>query len=1195
MTNRPIPVRVAVDTGGTFTDLYARSSAPHAPESLRAGLALKVPSTPDDPGRAVLDAIAALRRRFAEPLALLEVRHGSTVATNALLEGRAAHVLLLLNEGFEDLLTIGRQSRPELYALQPRAATPAVPRQQIVGVRGRLAADGAEVLPLEDVQGLLDRCHSEFAQAESVAIALLHAWRTPRHEYALRDAIRARWPGLPVVCSHDVAPYVREYERATTTAVQAAVTPRMARYLGALAKTLAPTPLSVQISSGALVPAARAAEQAAQTVLSGPAGGVRGAWLDARRQDDGAVLGLDMGGTSTDVALIEGAPTPRAEGRIGEWPLLLPMLPIETVGAGGGSILWRDDGGALRVGPASAGAFPGPACYGRVPLADARPTLTDAHVVLGRLGATLAADVPADPERARAALLPLASALGCSVADLARAAVQVASATMARACRRVLATSGRDPAELRLCAFGGAGGLHACEVADELGIVEVHVPLAAGVLSARGILDAPRASEATRALMIRAGEAPGRLAAACRAACDEATASLDRDWPESGDAAAARLIVWLDARYQGQDRPLVLAFTPDALCGPDAEQVAATAFVAAHDAAYGHALDRPIEWVALRARASRSAEADPPAAAPHAPGARWSGPCTLPLDGATLFLPTGWDAERSADGAIVARRTGATRQALAEAAVLEVHRQRLEALAEEVGGVLERAALSPNIRERRDFSAAIFDGDGAMLAHAAHIPVHLGSTPLAVAAALASGRLDGDHDVVLNDPFAGGTHNPDITMVRRSASGAFVVANRAHHADVGGLEPGSMPAPIDRQGRWRALRIDDEGYRCGPERCDHARRAEIAAASRTPEERIGDLLAQQAANRVGVGMIARLEASHPGDAASEIAHRNRALLDHGERRMRAVLRSLPDGAYHAEDVLDAALPDGALLRLRVTIEITGHRAIVDLRDAPDACSGPFNAVRAVTLSAVFYAFRLVGGALTGDAEDLPANAGLLRPITVRTRAGSILDAQPPSAVSAGNVETSQRLCDLLLRALSQAAPQVVPAASTGSMNNVLLGHPDGLPGRRWVHYETLGGGGGGGPGGPGADGLHCHMTNTRNTPVEAIEHAFPLRIERYGLAPRPEVRSDEVRGGAGIVRAYRALAPVAVTLLAERRTVPPWGLWGASAGDVGRHTLSRDGGPPQPLQGVANVTLAAGDLLEVVTPSGGAWRPPGDG
>ncbi|MEY3015520.1 MAG: hypothetical protein RIT45_4255 [Pseudomonadota bacterium] len=1193
-------VSVAVDTGGTFTDLFAWSEDAHAPDHLRDGLALKVPSTPDDPGRAVLDAIAALRASVDAPLTLREVRHGSTVATNALLEDRTAIVALVVNEGFEDLLAIGRQARPTLYALQPRAPRPVVPRERVVGAPGRLDAEGREIAALGDLDAWLDVVGPRLIGAEVVAVCLLHAWRSPRHERRIADAIRARWPALRVVTSHEVAPYVREFERACTTAVQAAVAPRMADYLGRLALALAPVPLSVQVSSGALVPAAVAAARAATTVLSGPAGGVRGAHAAAASErEPKPVLALDIGGTSTDVAIVAGEPTPRPDGQIGDWPLLLPMLPIDTVGAGGGSVLWIDAGGALRVGPRSAGAVPGPACYGRVPAADALPTLTDAHAVLGRLGRALAGGVQADPDRARAAIAPLAARLDSDVETVAAGAIAIASATMARACRRVLAAAAIDPGALRLCAYGGAGALHACEVADELGVREVLVPAAAGVLSAAGIAAAPRAAEAGRAWMRRADASDA--AAAFRAELDalraEAADAFARDWP--GARADAEPRIWADVRYLGQDRPLTLALATLADGALDALR---EAFEQEHARVFGHRLARPVQVVALRVRiceAERSA--DVPPSAPAGPPRR--GPARIALDGATLWLPEDWVATPRTNGTWLAQRADAAGTALAEALdaplaiTVEVHRQRLEALAEEVGAVLERAALSPNIRERRDFSTAIFDGKGAMLAHAAHIPVHLGSTPLAVAAAIASGRLDAADggDVVLNDPFAGGTHNPDITMVRRAPSGAFHVANRAHHADVGGIEPGSMPAPVDREGRWRRVTIDDEGYRCGPEVCDAARRAAFAAASRTPDERHGDLLAQQAANRAGVAMLERL--THELGPA-RLASRNAALLAHGERRMRAVLAALPDGAYHAEDVLDAALPDGAPLPLRVTIHIAGDGAVVDLQDAPDAVDAPLNAVRAVTLSAVFYAFRIVGGALAGGAGDLPANAGLLRPIEVRTRPGSVLDARPPAAVSAGNVETSQRLCDLLLRALAQAAPDRVPAASAGSMSNVLLGHPDGASGAPWVHYETLGGGGGGGPAGPGADGLHVHMTNTRNTPVEALELAFPLRVAAYRLRTPPAVtpgtdgREGVQRGGVGVLRVYEALAPIAVTLLGERRIVAPWGLWGAPDGVPGCNRIRRADGREASVAGVASVLLEPGDALSVETPSGGAWRAP---
>jgi N-methylhydantoinase B len=483
-----------------------------------------------------------------------------------------------------------------------------------------------------------------------------------------------------------------------------------------------------------------------------------------------------------------------------------------------------------------------------------------------------------------------------------------------------------------------------------------------------------------------------------------------------------------------------------------------------------------------------------------------------------------------------------------------------------------------------DFSCAVFDADGNMLVQAAHIPVHLGSQPMSVRAAMQAALPRSGVDVILNDPFAGGTHLPDVTLVKPvflpgDPKPAYFVSNRAHHADVGGLTPGSMPAGV------RGVTIDDEGFRLPPTELTAEVRAQFAAASRTPEERYGDLRAQEAANTVGCRRLAELIASVGPERTREL---NAALLDYSERRMRRIIESLGDGVYEHTDYLD---DDGAGIDpvpIPVQVTIDGDRAVVDFSAAPDAVTGPMNTVRAICVSAVFYVFRCLGG------EEVPANAGLLRPIQIITRRGSICDAQPPAAVSAGNVETSQRLVDALLGALASAAPDRIPAASCGTMNNVLLGGTDPRPGPRqgqaFVHYETIGGGAGGSPRGPGADAIHTHMTNTLNTPVEELERSFPVRIREYSV--RPGRQEPPHHGGAGVVRSYEFLADAEVTLISERRRLAPWGLGGGDAGEPGRNSLRRANGATESLAGKARVRVAAGDVLVVETPGGGDWGGP---
>ncbi len=1132
-------VQIAIDTGGTFTDLVARvGQRVHR---------LKVPSTPDDPGRAVLDALRALGH--AGP-----VRHGTTVATNALLERRLARVILVTNEGLGDVLHLRRQARPWLYALHPRTPEPIVADR--VEVRGRRGPAGELVEPLEDLSAWIERERAVLSSAEAFAVGLLHSYVDAADERAVAEALSEAFPNTPVIESAALAPVFREYERLATAAVDAALTPVMGPYLGALATELAS--LSVMGSAGGLMSVEEATAHPVHTVLSGPAGGVVGAWTVGRRCGRERLLSVDMGGTSTDVSVLTGALAPEDTGALGEHPLRVPLLPIETVGAGGGSIAFVDAGGALRVGPRSAGAVPGPACYGR---GGQEATVTDANLVLGRIEHLLGGDFEVDAQAARRAVGRLAETLGASLEDTAKGILRVAEANMARACKRVSMERGVDPRGLALLAFGGAGGLHACSLAEALGCPEVIFPAEPGVLSAEGILAAARQVSETRSLFWGGEWAVEALASEWMGL----EARLRARLPEG-----ISLRAFGDCRYAGQTFTLAVPMS-----APDPAALRRD-FVAAHAERYGYALERPVELVALRLYLEGPAPAAAPPATPL--GVPVLGPHRVSGYSATLWLPEGWSAQRLSSGDLLCRPTAAPTRATAgaEPLALEVHRQQLAAIAEEMGATLMRAAFSANIKERRDFSCAVFDARGRMLVHAAHIPVHLGSTPLSVQAAMEAVELQPGVQVLLNDPFCGGTHLPDVTLVTPVFEGdtlVYLLANRAHHADIGGISPGSLPSPRRPDGSVRALSIDDEGFRLAPTVLDGELRRRLAEASRTPAERWGDLRAQEAANRVGAEALTAWSSAH-GRAATRAL--DDALLDYAERRMRALVAALPDGDFTCVEHLDDDGTNALPIPIPVTLRVRGEAVEVDFREAPDMVDGPMNAVRAIALSAVFYCFRCLAG------EGLPANEGLMRPIRVLTRPGSIVDALPPAAVSAGNVETSQRLVDAVFGALAQATDRV-PAPSCGSMNNVLFG------GEGWVHYETLAGGAGGGPEGPGASGIHTHMTNTLNTPIEALERAYPVRIERYALAPAGA--EGPHRGGAGVERVYRFLAPAEVTLVCERRRAPARGLNGAADAPMGlnEHLV---GSERRPLPGKVSLKVAAGEAIAVRTPGGASWRAP---
>jgi N-methylhydantoinase B len=508
---------------------------------------------------------------------------------------------------------------------------------------------------------------------------------------------------------------------------------------------------------------------------------------------------------------------------------------------------------------------------------------------------------------------------------------------------------------------------------------------------------------------------------------------------------------------------------------------------------------------------------------------------------------------------------------------LEVLKNRFSSLCEEMGAVLMRSAFSPNIKERRDFSCALFDHRGQMTAQAAHIPVHLGSMPLSVAAALERGDLAPGDAVLLNDPYRGGTHLPDITLVTPvflDGELVFYLANRAHHADVGGMSAGSLPLSTE---------IFQEGLRIPPVKIVKGGEIEtdlldlILANVRTPEERKGDLYAQLAANRIGERRLREI-AGHFG--RRETQRYAAALLDYGEKMMEAVIAAIPDGEYSFDDVLDDDGAGTSPIPLRCTVRIEGGRAEVDFTECSLQVSGCVNAVRAITLSAVFYVFRLLA------PGEIPANAGCMRPITVKTRPGTVADCTFPAAVAGGNVETSQRLVDVLLGALALSLPERIPAASGGSMNNLIIGGDDGNGGL-FAYYETIAGGAGAGPSGGGESGIQTHMTNTLNTPVEALEHAYPLRVRRYRLRDGSGGRGQN-RGGDGVEKEIELLTGARITLLTERRISRPYGLQGGEGGSTGRNRLLR-GEEVMELPGKCSLQGRAGDRLFIETPGGGGW------
>lgn len=1104
---RAIIPRIFVDRGGTYTDVVTLADDGTAHVA-------KVPSD-----RAIVGEIAAA---WGAPVDLVV---GTTVATNALLERRGARTALIVTEGFADLVSIGDQTRPELF--DPDAEWPPPLCQMVVEVRGRLCSDGVEVEALE-LPPDLGRVILA-AGIESAAVVLLHSHANPAHENAVAAALSA----LPFVAvGHLASPELGYLARIETTLVDAAVTPVLQRALQR--DRLPPGALAIR-SDGSLCPTA--ALRAPDAVLSGPAGGVLAVAAIARMAGFERAVGLDMGGTSTDICRVDAGDLPRRDGdvRIAGVRLRRPMLEVETIAAGGGSIL-ASDGLRLSVGPQSAGADPGPQCCGR----GGPPTLTDAALVEGLIDGS-AFDPPLQRE-----LVDLPGA--------ASAFVDIARESMAQAVRRLALARGVDVHDHALVSYGGAGGQHAAEVARRLGIRTVLIHPAASVLCAFGQSLARREESAVRALWL---PVPAQLAEAL-----EALDVLASALPALGEERRT-----LELRYCGTDHSLEIA-VPAAAPAPWA--TLAVAFEAAHRERFG--FDRPnlaLEVVNARVRVSEPERPVPLVDSdPFSVGdARVEGPRLLTSPTTSVWLPVGFSAVRRG-GLLVLEDCAAAATPPAQTTrtphAVELWSGRFQAVATEAGTVLARLARSVNIRERHDFSCAVFDAAGNLVANAPHVPVHLGAMGETVRDLLRHlPEPEPGQAYLTNAPDAGGSHLPDLTVITPVHAGAhrFFVACRGHHVDVGGSTPGSMPP--------RSTTLADEGFvvRRLPllEAGQLRELGDALAGCREPTTVRADLEAQIASNAYAARLLTAL--GPPDLIATWMNH----LQDVAEEAVARVITALRPGA--ATDSID-----GVPLSLR--LQPSAGRLRVDLSGTGGPHPGNLNAPPAVVRAAVLYALRVLVD------HPIPLNEGALRRVDIRAPHPSLVSPPPTAAIAGGNVETSQRLVDLFLRAAGARA------ASQGTMNNLTLGgrQPDGTDGgTRWSLYETIGGGTGASPGGPGPSGRQVHMTNTRATDPEVLESRLPLRLHRFARRPGSGGQG-EYPGGDGLIREFEVLTPATAALLATRRDSGAPGLAGGASGQPGRDALWRDG-RWQAWSGDAT-ELIAGERVRVETPGGGGYGPP---
>ena len=1199
-----------IDRGGTFTDVVALTPDGRL---ISAKLLSQDPEHYDD---AAVEGIRRLLAVGGDALnsdhSIGAVKMGTTVATNALLERRGDRVVLAITRGFGDALRIGTQNRPQLFARH--IVLPDLVYERAVEIDERMDAEGHVLTPLDESAATSQLQSAYDDGIRAAAIVLLHGYRHPDHEARLADIARAIG-FTQVSVSHRVSPLMKLVSRGDTTVVDAYLSPILRRYVDQVASRLNDgsgndVPLMFMQSNGGLTDAALF--QGKDAILSGPAGGVVGMVETARIAGFARVIGFDMGGTSTDVSHYDGAYERTLETRVAGVRITAPMLAIHTVAAGGGSIL-AFDGARFRVGPASAGADPGPACYRRGgPL-----TVTDANVLLGRIqpqhfphvfGA--AADQPLDPTVVRRQFAELAAEISTATGatrtpeDVADGFLTVAVENMAHAIKQISVQRGYDVGRYVLNCFGGAGGQHACRIADALGMTTVLVHPLAGVLSAYGMGLAQ-----VRALRERAVErplAPDLLPELTRIGDDLAVDATAQARHQGLDRSAITIERRLHLKYQGTDTALVVA-------AADIPAMTA-AFTDLHRQRFGFVMPgRPlvVEAIAVEAigtaahidepEAPIAPDRPPPSPLEHAaawidgawrqtpvfhrdhlaPGDAVDGPAILVEANATTVVEAGWRAAMTGRRHLILSRTTprAARHAIGTAAdpvMLEVFNSRFMAIAEQMGAVLANTSQSVNIKERLDFSCAVFDRSGGLVANAPHLPVHLGSMGDSVETVIRerAGRMRPGDVYVLNAPYNGGTHLPDITVITPVFDAAgrdllFFVGCRGHHADVGGITPGSMP-PHSRT-------IDEEGILIDNEVLIEAgrfREAELEALltsgpypARNPEMNLADLRAQAAANACGVQALHRLVADVGLDVVEAYM---RHVQDNAEEQVRRVIEVLRDGTFAYE------MDNGLVVRVCVRIDKAARAATIDFTGTSAQHAGNFNAPPAVCKAAVLYVFR------TLVDDDIPLNAGCLKPLAIILPEGSLLRPRHPAAVVAGNVETSQVITDALFGAMG------VMAAAQGTMNNFTFGND------RHQYYETICGGAGAGPDFDGASAVHTHMTNTRITDPEVLEWRFPVLVDEFAIR-RGSGGAGRHPGGDGVVRRITVREPMTASILSNHRRIAPFGLEGGEPGKPGRNAVVRADGRTEELDATAQAAMQPGDTVVIETPGGGGFGSPDHG
>ena len=1190
-----------IDRGGTFTDVIAR--LPDGTLASRKLLSENPQAYADAAVQGIRDHMGLTAGQKIPSARIAAIKMGTTVATNALLERKGERTLYVTTRGFADALRIGYQTRADIFALDIQK--PEQLYERVVEVAERVLADGAVELAPDLDQVRRDLQAARDTGVEACAIAFMHAYRYPAHEQAVARV--AREVGFKQVStSHEVSPLMKLVGRGDTTVADAYLSPVLRRYVDRVAAEFddagSGAKLMFMMSSGGLTDANLF--QGRDAILSGPAGGVVGCVETAKLAGLSRVIGFDMGGTSTDVSHYDGEFERTLETEVAGVRIRAPMMLIHTVAAGGGSILHADSG-RFVVGPDSAGADPGPRSYRRGgPL-----TVTDANVMVGKLNPAFfpkifgpGRDQPLDVDAVRQGFAALAAQAGDArpPEEMAEGFIRIAVENMANAIKKISVQRGYDVTHYALQCFGGAGGQHACLVADALGMRTVLIHPLSGLLSAYGMGLAD-----TRAVRQRTVEAPldetGTQSAEEIVNALGAEALADLAHQIQADAER-KLLRRAHVRYAGTDTAMIVDF------GTPADMRAA--FESAHRTRFGFADEGRalvIEAVSVEAVAPGQGVDEPDLAAVEShpepssatrffsqgewqnagvhlrkeltPGARIAGPAVLIEPHQTIVIEPGWVAEISPKDHVVLHREGEVRALTVGAAVepvmLEIFNNLFMSIAEQMGLVLQNTASSVNIKERLDFSCAIFDRNASLVANAPHIPVHLGSMDKSVESVIrAHGGMMKPGDVyAINAPYNGGTHLPDITVVTPvfDADGKdilFFVASRGHHADIGGIAPGSMSP--------RATHIDEEGvYIDGFKLVDEGRFREAETVAlltgarypvRNVAQNIGDLRAQIAANTRGASELMRMVGSYGIDVVQAyMGH----VQDNAAESVARVLATLEDCAFEYE------MDQGCFVKVKITVDRANRRATVDFTGTGPQRADNFNAPEPVTQAAVLYVFR------TLVKDRIPLNAGCLRNISIIVPKGSMLSPQYPAAVVAGNVEVSQAVTDCLYGALG------LLAGAQGTMNNLTFG--DGS----YQYYETICSGAPAGEGFHGADAVHTHMTNSRLTDPEVLEVRYPVVLEDFHIRKDSGGRG-RWHGGDGVSRTIRFLQPMECALLSGHRRILPFGARGGGPGQLGVNSVRRIDGRIELLGGSDQTMIGAGEAIIVQTPTSGGFGPAGD-